>query len=71
MADCVASGFSYGLEVSRQGFCEPRYGEAMAARAYARNGRRRPYGMKFFPDVPPVVPAQRNRYLWVHQTFAV
>jgi Protein of unknown function (DUF3800) len=69
MVDCVASGFSYGLELSRLGFFEARYGECMAPRVYSRGGRHRPYGMKFFPDVPPVEPQWRDRYAWVHRAF--
>jgi hypothetical protein len=69
MADCVASGFGFGLELSPLGFYESRYGECMAPRVYARGGRHRPYGMKFFPDVPAVDPQWRDRYAWLHNTF--
>lgn len=64
--DTVASGVRYGLELSRYGFCEDRYGRIMEPRTYRREGQALPYGMKFFPARPAVEP---QRYQWIHELF--
>ena len=64
--DTVASGIRYGLELSRYGFSEDRYGRLLEPRTYRRFGNALSYGMKFFPQVPVRTP---ERYGWVHDLF--
>lgn len=64
--DTVASGIRYGLELSRYGFCEDRYGRLLAPRVYRHKERALPYGMKFFPAPPAVEP---RRYAWISELF--
>ena len=43
--DAVASGIRCGLELTRYGFCEDRYGRQIHERTYRHKGRALPYGM--------------------------
>lgn len=67
--DCVASGIRFGLELSAYGFCEDRYVRLLAPSVYQYGGKVRPYGMKFFPNIPNIEPHRDNRYKWLDDLF--
>lgn len=50
MADAVASGIYFALNLNQYGMTEPRYLELMHTRIYRHRGRAHGYGVKFWPD---------------------
>lgn len=50
IADAVASGIYYALNLNPYGMAEPRYLELMHTRIYRHRGRCHGYGVKFWPD---------------------
>ena len=50
IADAVASGIYFALNLNPYGMAEPRYLELMHTRIYRHRGRAQGYGVKFWPD---------------------
>lgn len=65
IADAVATGIRYAVELSPYGYCEDRHALTLKPVVYNRNGNYRSYGMKFFPNIPNIEPERGNRYAWI------
>lgn len=68
IADAIASSFYFGLE-KRIGFCEPRYAQMLAPRAYTHRGRTLGYGVKLWPRDVASLAAIDGDLGWVGQCF--
>jgi Protein of unknown function (DUF3800) len=64
-ADAIASGVAQGLELSRHGFCEDKYARLLRPIVYSVGLNYRSYGMKVFPQRPPIENERDNRYEWL------
>jgi hypothetical protein len=65
VADAVASGLRYALDLSSHGFCEDRYARLFRSVTYCRGNNYLSYGLKVIPTAPQHEPHRDNRYRWI------
>jgi hypothetical protein len=69
LADCVASGFFYGLEKNRFGFTEGRYAEMLRPVIWGRNQVYSGTGIKIYPKEALVVLDFENLHQWLTRSY--
>jgi hypothetical protein len=69
VADAVASGLWTGLERSRFGYVEDRFGRMLKAVTYTHNGKILSYGLKFWPASVEQLLAEHSELGWIATTY--
>lgn len=69
IADAVASGFFYGVELNQYGFCEPRYATMLKSTVYQNRSRYVGYGFKFFPRETDGLIKQSTHLSWLFEVY--
>lgn len=71
IADAVASGMWYGLELDQYGFCESRYATMLKPTVYQHKGRYLGYGLKFFPREADEFIKTQSHLAWLRETYHI
>jgi hypothetical protein len=71
LADAIASGFFYGVNVTRYGFTEHRYVEMLKPVIYSHKGRFEGYGVKLFPTEAHEFVKQSSHVQWLSGLYGV
>lgn len=69
IADAIASGFFFGLELSALGFVEPRYAEMLRPVVYASKGIHIGHGLKVWPTEATAFIEANQQYEWIKKCF--
>ncbi len=69
IADAVASSFFFGLELTRQGFTEPRYVQLLNPKLYRKKTRVMGFGLKIWPKESFSALSQESQLGWISQLF--
>lgn len=70
IADAVASGLFFGVQLDRYGFCEEKYAKMLKPVVYSKEGRYKGYGLKFFPTAECDELIQTKSHLqWLQETY--
>lgn len=69
IADAVASGFFYGVNVNTYGFVEDRYARMLKPVVYAHKGIYKGYGLKLWPREANYYIENTNHYNWLREDY--
>lgn len=67
IADAVASSFFFGLELTRQGFTEPRYVQLLNPKLYRKKTRVMGFGLKIWPKESFNLFSKESQLNWIAQ----
>ncbi|MBC7871712.1 MAG: DUF3800 domain-containing protein [Chitinophagaceae bacterium] len=67
IADAVASGFFFGLQMNQYGFAEDRYGRMLKSVVYSNKGRFNGYGLKIWPGEGETLIKNESHLVWLKE----
>jgi len=69
IADAVASGLFFGVQMSQYGFVEDRYARMLKSPTYHHKGRYNGYGLKFWPREYEAVLEKQSHLVWLREVY--
>lgn len=69
IADAVASGFYYGVQLNHYGFTEPRYAQVLRPVVYQHRKRAIGHGLKFWPRETRSVLKEEPSLKWIEDCY--
>lgn len=69
LADAVASGFFFGVQLSQYGFVEDRYVRMLHPLMYKHSGRYAGYGLKFWPRETEMLFKTQSHMAWLREVY--